>query len=58
MDTRDALSRLHRSTVRTNLNLRKLLDHFGIPDVTEEEVDRALAEEARALEERDLLDPR
>jgi hypothetical protein len=35
---------LRRSSVRTDLRLERLLDHFGVPDVTEDDVDRVLDE--------------
>ncbi|MFE0149472.1 hypothetical protein ACFWY5_20145 [Nonomuraea sp. NPDC059007] len=34
---------LRRTSVKTNLAVRRLLDHFGIPSVTEAEVDEELA---------------
>jgi hypothetical protein len=36
---------MRRMSVRVDLNFAKLCDHFGIPPVTDEEVDEALAEE-------------
>lgn len=42
---RDMLDRLHRDIVEQNLAMAKLLAHFGIEDVSEEEVDKALREE-------------
>ncbi|MFI6501092.1 hypothetical protein [Nonomuraea typhae] len=38
----EALNRLHRSMVHANLALERILQHFGIEDVTDEEVDAAL----------------
>ncbi|MBW4722381.1 hypothetical protein [Saccharothrix obliqua] len=35
---------LRRSSVRTDLRLARLLDHFGVPDVTDAEVDQVLDE--------------
>jgi hypothetical protein len=34
--------KLHRTLVRTSLNVEKLLEHMGLPKATEAEVDRAL----------------
>jgi hypothetical protein len=39
------LYRLHRASVRTDLRLSKVLEHLGIADVSEEEVDSALDEQ-------------
>lgn len=47
MDTRDTLAKLRRDSARNVLNMRKILDHFGIPHATEEDVDRAIAEQDR-----------
>lgn len=37
----ETLYRLHRASVRTDLRLSKVLEHLGIADVSEEEVDSA-----------------
>jgi hypothetical protein len=41
----ETLYRLHRASVRTDLRLSKVLEHLGIADVSEEEVDSALEEQ-------------
>jgi hypothetical protein len=41
----ETLYRLHRASVRTDLRLSKVLEHLGIADVSEEEVDSALDEQ-------------
>jgi hypothetical protein len=44
-DTRTLLRQLRRALARDDLRFAKFLDHWGIPDVSEEEVDKALAKE-------------
>jgi hypothetical protein len=41
----ETLYRLHRASVRTDLRLGKVLEHLGIADLSEEEVDSALDEQ-------------
>lgn len=38
------VSQLQRNCVEVNLNLGRVLAHLGIDDVTEDEVDKALAQ--------------
>ena len=40
------VSQINRMLVRSDLRFAMLLDHLGIPEVTDDEVDEALAEEA------------
>lgn len=42
----DTLRKLERTTASISANMDRLLEHFGIPGTTEEEIDRVLAEEA------------
>jgi hypothetical protein len=44
-DLGDTLRKLHRDSVMLDLGMSKLLNHFEIEDVSEEEVDRALDQE-------------
>jgi len=41
----DTLYKLHRASVKTDLRTAKLLQHFEIEDVSDEEVDTVLDEE-------------
>lgn len=38
----ETLYRLQRATVRTDLRMARVLDHLGVVDVTEGDVDQAL----------------
>lgn len=38
----DTLYKLHRSSIRTDLRMAKVLDHLGIDDVSDDDVDEAL----------------
>lgn len=38
----DTLYKLHRSSIRTDLRMAKVLDHLGIDDVSDDDVDQAL----------------
>jgi len=38
----DTLYKLHRSAIRTDLRMAKVLDHLGIADVSDTDVDQAL----------------
>lgn len=49
----EALRKLDRTTASVRANLDRLLEHFGIPGTTEEEIDRVLAEEAGQAPRRD-----
>jgi uncharacterized coiled-coil protein SlyX len=42
----DTLYKLHRSSVRTDLRMAKMLDHLSIADVSDDDVDAALDSEA------------
>ena len=41
----ESLYQLHRRAVRTDLRLARVLDHLGVGDVTDDEVDAALDEQ-------------
>jgi uncharacterized coiled-coil protein SlyX len=41
----ETIYRLRRSTVRTDLRLTRVMDHLGIEDVSEEDVDAELDRE-------------
>ncbi|MEU4807410.1 hypothetical protein [Actinosynnema sp. NPDC023587] len=41
----ETIYQLHRSSVKTDLRLGKLLNHLSVTDVTDEEVDAVLEEE-------------
>ncbi|ASR39912.1 hypothetical protein BAY61_32020 (plasmid) [Prauserella marina] len=49
----EALRKLERTTVSVSANMDRLLGHFDIPGVTEEEIDRVLAAEAGRAPRRD-----
>jgi hypothetical protein len=49
----DTLRKLERTTASVSANMDRLLEHFGIPGTTEEEIDRVLAEKARHTPRRD-----
>jgi hypothetical protein len=54
----EGLRKLERSTASLRATMDQLLDHLGIAGVTDEEVDRVLAEEARRDGPRPRLAPR
>jgi len=41
----ETLYQLHRSSIRTDLRLTKVLGHLGIVDVTDDEIDAAMDQE-------------
>jgi hypothetical protein len=43
--SRKACAKLVRGFARIDLNIAKILDHYGIPQSTDEEVDEVLAKE-------------
>jgi hypothetical protein len=45
-DFRADFRKINRFVVRSDLRFARLMDHFGIPDVSDEEVDKFLAEES------------
>jgi hypothetical protein len=49
----EALRKLERTTASVSANMDLLLEHFGIPGATEQEIDRVLAEEAGWAPRRD-----
>lgn len=49
----DTLRVLERTTASISANMDLLLEHFGLPGTTDEEIDRVLAEEARHAPRRD-----
>lgn len=46
VETREDVARLRRQVTRTDLRVKKILDHLAIADVTEEEIDAALDAES------------
>lgn len=42
----DTLYKLHRASVKTDLRLAKMLDHLHVADVSDDDVDAALDEDA------------
>ena len=41
----ETIYNLHRRTVKTELGIGKLLNHFDIPEPTDEEIDEAIDQE-------------
>lgn len=44
-DTRAMLRAIHRDMVENNLGIALLLNHYGLPQVSQEQIEKALAEE-------------
>ena len=44
-DTRAMLRSIHRDMVENNLGMALILNHLGLPQVSQEQIEKALAEE-------------